>query len=84
MNKLQIMADHVEKRRKSITYLAHSTLLTKPIPTKNTLSFYSNQKMGQLEIIRETISLKFRAFKYTFELFQNQMIQWPTSKAKIS
>ncbi len=54
----------------------------KPIQ-KNALSFFSNQRVALLEVIRETISLKFQAFKYTFQLFQNQMIMWPEKHAKI-
>lgn len=57
--------------------------MNKPSNLNNNLSFYSNQRLAQLEFIRETISLKFKAFKYTFELFQNQMILWPNGKVNV-
>ncbi len=83
MMKLQIPAEETKKRRKSITEKLNFCLekKSKNLNLNNSLSFYSNNKVNLLQMIRETISLKFEAFKYTFELFQNQMILWPNGKA---
>ena len=34
-------------------------------------------------MVKETIDMKFYAFKYTFEMFQNKMVIWPTKSANI-